>query len=114
MNRRNRWTICLTLLFAIGQVCLPAALSIGDARASVDGRVMVAHVEATSGAGCRAAHPDDCPLCRYLTGFAAIAPAGAAALVQQGASARPRVPTSAACTPTQSGFLSRAPPAVLS
>lgn len=112
MMPRSRWSIVLTLLFALGQLALPAALTIGDAHASAHGRAVVGHIEGGSGSGCRAPHPSDCAVCQFITALAAPAPTVVAQFVPQGESDRTAFASSEAPASTWHDFLSRAPPAV--
>ena len=64
MNRASRF---LTLLFALFQLTLPGALRVMDALNAADSRGSAPHVEETSGSLCRAAHTDECLVCRYLS-----------------------------------------------
>lgn len=75
MTRSRWWSRLLTMLFAAGQLALPASLSVGDALVSGDARSTFAHAEDASRAACKAPHADDCAVCRYLTALVGAPPA---------------------------------------
>lgn len=111
MRRRSRpLALLLTLLFAVGQLLLPSALSIGDALSASAGRLSAAHVEAKSRPDCRAAHSDDCAVCRHLT--APANPSGAVRVMLPPVCEVEHIASAVYAAPLRSrnGFLSRAPP----
>lgn len=102
----------VTLLFAVVQIALPAALGAADAMMADGGRKAVAHVEETSGKLCTAGHTADCSICRHLSTPSA---RGAAAPIPvpktvgaQHAATFDVIPRS----DSRRGFDSRAPPAL--
>ncbi|MEP7001527.1 MAG: hypothetical protein ABI969_13665 [bacterium] len=110
MLRPHWWFRLFILLFAAGQVALPATLSISDAIASDDGRASRSHIEDLSGPGCKAPHAGDCSICRYLSALVGSAPAAAVeipGLIRGELAGLARVATA---SNRQHGFLSRAPP----
>jgi hypothetical protein len=66
---RRRWGFRgWAMVWAVLQFALPAAASVADAsleRAAV--RAPSGHVESTSTAACRPAHPAECALCQFLS-----------------------------------------------
>lgn len=56
----------VTLLFAVAQLALPAALSVGDGIDANSVGAGVAHVEDIAGKQCKPPHSADCAVCRYL------------------------------------------------
>lgn len=114
MPRRHRpLALVLTLLFAVGQLLLPSALSIGDALSASSGRLSTGHVEAAARADCRAPHSDDCAVCRHLTIPADPSGSTSASLPPACEPERTAFADVAAPTSNRRGFLSRAPPSAL-
>ncbi|NUQ21023.1 MAG: hypothetical protein HOQ09_08690, partial [Gemmatimonadaceae bacterium] len=64
-----------SLVYAVLQLLLPGAVSMADARleaASIAAHP-VAHVESHSTPACARVHPEDCALCRVISGGATLA-----------------------------------------
>jgi hypothetical protein len=88
--RRRRVFRGWAILWAVLQFALPAAASFADAHVD-SGNVIapVSHVEATSGAGCRPAHPTECAICQLLSHSGTPAQETTCALVVAASSSRP-------------------------
>ena len=104
----------VTLLFALAQLALPAALSVADGIDANSVGADVAHVEDIAGKQCKAPHSADCAVCRYLAtgslGHTASATGFVGSTHVQIAATYVGTPLSAA----HLGLRSRAPPTFLS
>lgn len=103
------WSRLLKVLFAAGQFALPAALSIGDATVSDDGRAALSHVEDSSRAACRAPHAGDCAVCRYLSALVGSPPAESVDVTRLFRGELSGLVSVPARSLRRHGFLSRAP-----
>lgn len=99
------------MLFAAGQLALPASLSIGDAMVSGASRSTLAHAEDASRAACKAPHADDCAVCRYLSTLVGAPPAPLAELPHLLREPSTGLVAAAADSYQGHGIQSRAPPA---
>lgn len=108
MQPRPRIVRLLLLVAALLQTTAPGAAAVGDGwlRAGATSGVASAHVEATGGANCPAAHLDDCALCRALS--IARAPERAPSLQPVRVAAAPQPVASR--TATVAGGATRRPP----
>jgi hypothetical protein len=83
-----------SVLWAVLQFALPAAVTIGDARLERESTgESITHVESASGKACRPVHPSNCALCQFVSHTSALAgDSGASTIV---AAASPTPPPSA-------------------
>jgi hypothetical protein len=101
----------LLILIAVWQTGVPPVLAVMDGLLSRDGS-QATHFEDRSGTHCRP-HGPDCGICRYLANAAA-APAPQTVCVTTAVRVmRPQVISVVRSLEARSGFLSRAPPALL-
>jgi len=70
MNRRFGLRRAVALAGIALQLALPAAATVADARLEAESARAHAHVESHATAACPRLHPDNCPVCQYLSTIA--------------------------------------------